>query len=524
MLPSPRRSAGCRAAGRRSEGRTDGSTGAFGINGAARRGRLARLTALTAALTLSAAGIAAAATGTPATVTSTAARSPAALGRTGAASHPAVVRTIVGAAAFGGGAAPIPAIAGAPVIRLQDPSPLSIAKCLQAIRLRCYSPAQYRVAYDLNPLYRAGITGKGRTIVIVDSFGSPTIGRDLAVFDKQWGFPDPTLNILTLGKIPPFNRGNAAMVGWAEETTLDVEYAHAIAPGANILLLETPVAETEGVTGFPEMMDAEQYVIDHNLGDVISQSFGATENTFPDSAQGSHLSLLNLRGAFENAARHDVTVLAASGDSGATNDQADGATLYPYRAISWPSSDPLVTSVGGTQLLLAQDGNKIRPDQVWSDTYGAGGGGVSSVFGRPSFQSNVASVVGDGRGTPDISMSAAVTGGCWVYESFEPSGTGWEILGGTSEATPIFAGVVALADQLAGHRLGNINAALYALGGLSQIKQDTVQTGIVDVTTGRNSYGSKVPGYAAGPGYDLASGWGTIDAARFVLALARVAG
>ena len=133
----------------------------------------------------------------------------------------------------------------------------------------------------------------------------------------------------------------------------------------------------------------------------------------------------------------------------------------------------------------------------------------------------MASVVGGSRGTPDISMSAAVTGGCWVYQSFDASGPGWEILGGTSEATPIFAGVVALADQLAGHRLGNINPALYTLGALSRIKNDPFHTGIVDVTTGSNGYGSKVAGYTAAPGYDLASGWGTIDAKKFVRALAR---
>ena len=205
------------------------------------------------------------------------------------------------------------------------------------------------------------------------------------------------------------------MDGWAEETTLDVEYAHAIAPGAKILLVETPVAETEGVAGFPDIMQAEQWVIDHNLGDVISQSFGATENTFPGFSKSNNSGLRGLRYAFADAARQHVTVLAASGDSGATNDEADGATLYPYRAVSWPSSDPLVTSVGGTQLLLAQDGNRIQPDRVWNDTYGASGGGVSSVFARPSYQNGVAAVVGNWRGIPDISMSAAVAGGSWVY-------------------------------------------------------------------------------------------------------------
>ena len=206
----------------------------------------------------------------------------------------------------------------------------------------------------------------------------------------------PALDVLAFGKLPKFSPSNATMDGWAEETTLDVEYAHAIAPGAKILLVETPTAETEGVTGFPEMMNAEKYVIDRNLGDVISQSFGATENTFPGFGKGNG-ALQGLRYTFEDAASHGVSVLAASGDSGATNDEPDGASLYPYRAVSWPSSDPRVTSVGGTQLLLAQDGNKIQPDEVWNDTYGAGGGGVSSVFSRPAYQAGVATVTGGHR-------------------------------------------------------------------------------------------------------------------------------
>ena len=506
MLPSLRRTARCRAAG------------------IPRRGWRPRLATLAVTLALPAAGFAAAGM-PPASLSAT---SPPAAGAVGAArtGSPAAslprAGTIAGAAAFGGGAAPIPAVAGAPVIQLQSPDPYSTAQCLATLKLRCYSPLQYRVAYDLNPLYRSGVTGKGRTIVIVDSFGSPTIGPDLAVFDRQWGLPDPpALDTLKIGKLPAFNPSNATMDGWAEETTLDVEYAHAIAPGAKILLVETPTAETEGVTGFPEMMNAEKYVIDHNLGDVISQSFGATENTFPGFGKGNG-ALQSLRYAFADAASHGVSVLAASGDSGATNDEPDGASLYPYRAVSWPSSDPRVTSVGGTQLLLAQDGNKIQPDEVWNDTYGAGGGGVSSVFPRPAYQAGVAAVTGGHRGAPDISMSAAVSGGCWVYASFGPGGAGgWEILGGTSEATPMFAGIVALADQLAGHRLGDIDQALYALGAASRDTGGPSRTGIVDVTAGNNTYGP-VTGYTATPGYDLASGWGTIDAARFVPALARL--
>jgi subtilase family serine protease len=424
------------------------------------------------------------------------------------------------AAAAGHAAAPIPSVAGDRAVQLQSPNPLSTAKCLATIKLRCYSPLQYRVAYDLNPLYAGGVTGKGQTIMIVDSFGSPAIRHDLAYFDRQWGLPDPTLNVFKLGKLPPFDKSSATMDGWAEEATLDVEYAHAVAPEAAIDLVETPVAETEGVTGFPQMMAAEKALIDRGGVDVISQSFGATEDTFPGFAKASYASLQSLRYAFKDAAQHDVTVLAAAGDTGATDDEPDGASLYPYAAVAWPSSDPLVTSVGGTQLLLAQDGNKIQPDQVWNDDYGAGGGGRSAVFSQPAFQKDVGPVVQGRRGTPDISMSAAVSGGAWVYQSFEPGGAGWEILGGTSEATPLFAGVVALASQQAGHPLGNIDTALYTLGQQSRTKADARQTGILDVTTGDNTFGD-VTGSKAAPGYDLASGWGTVDAARFVPALAR---
>ena len=109
------------------------------------------------------------------------------------------------------------------------------------------------------------------------------------MFDQQFGFPDPDLGGQWLRqlRIPAFDPTNSTMVGWADETTLDVEYAHAIAPGAKIVLVGTPVAETEGVTGFPEMMNAEKALIDRGIGDVISQSFGATENTFPGYNQAT---------------------------------------------------------------------------------------------------------------------------------------------------------------------------------------------------------------------------------------------
>jgi subtilase family serine protease len=400
-------------------------------------------------------------------------------------------------------------------------APLPTSQCVATIGIHCYSPLQYRAAYNLGPLYAKGITGAGRTIVIVDSFGSPTIQNDLQAFDAQWGLPDTTVQIVQAGTIPPFDPTDSTMVGWAQETSLDVEYAHAIAPGAHIVLVETPVAETEGVTGFPEMMNAEKNLIDHGIGDVITQSFGATENTFPGFDTGNFSSLLNLRFAFQDALLHGVTVLASSGDTGATNFIADGSDVYPFPTNSWPSSDPLVTSIGGTQLILDDAGNRVQPDVVWNDGFGAGGGGFSGVFPRPVFQVGVRSTVGNHRGTPDISMSAAVDGGCWVYYTFVNPTSPWHIFGGTSEASPIFSGIVAMADQVAGHRLGNINGALYLLGAASRLPHSPLPTGLVDVTSGDNSFAG-VTGYPAGPGYDLSSGWGTIDAAKFVPALAHL--
>jgi subtilase family serine protease len=272
-------------------------------------------------------------------------------------------------------------------------------------------------------------------------------------------------------------------------------------------------------------------VVNHNLADVISQSFGATEQTFPNRA-----TLDSLRSAYQNAEAHHVTVLAASGDAGAADVGLDGSTYYLHPVTSWPPSDPLVTAVGGTQLQLNASGQRTAPDTVWNDTYNravneylfgdagpnplAGGGGKSIYFSRPTYQDDVSNVVGSSRGVPDISMSAACNGAVDTYNSFAGQPAGWYPTCGTSEATPEFAGVVALADQVAGHSLGLINPMLYQLAAARA-------RGIVDVTSGNNTVSFRqggavrtVPGFSARPGYDLASGLGTIDARYFVPELA----
>ncbi|MFJ3308497.1 protease, partial [Streptomyces sp. NPDC086549] len=179
----------------------------------------------------------------------------------------------------------VPAIAGHTLVH-GVASPLSSEQCQAKWHIACYTPLQYRTAYNLNPLYRKGITGKGRTIVIVDSFGSPTVQHDLDIYSKQFGLPSTKVKVVKWGHVPAFDPKNADMTGWAGETALDVEMAHAVAPDAKIVLVETAVSETEGTTGLPEMMSAEKHLIDHGVGDVITQSFGATENTFPGFGRG----------------------------------------------------------------------------------------------------------------------------------------------------------------------------------------------------------------------------------------------
>jgi subtilase family serine protease len=404
--------------------------------------------------------------------------------------------------------------------------PLTTAQCRRRLHFACYGPNQLQRAYRLKSLYRHGITGHGQTIVIVDAFGSSTIRHDLAVFDRHYSLPaPPSLRVIApAGKNPP---GNHA--GWAGETTLDVEWAHSMAPGADILLVHTPKNENEGTSGFPQIVKAENYVVRHHLGSVISQSFGATENTFP-----SRHSLLRLRSAYRHAASHHVTVLAATGDTGAADITTSGQ-YYLHPVTDWPPSDPLVTAVGGTVLSLDAKGARNRPDQVWNDSFNravagffgvsvpdpdAGGGGSSIEFGRPAYQDGVAAQVGTHRGLPDVSMSGACSGQVETYQSFPGQPKGWYLACGTSEATPLFAGIVALADQAAGHHLGLINPSLYKLSAAHA-------RGIVDITRGTTTVrvrrGGKehtIHGVRAGRGYDEASGVGTVDGAKLVRELA----
>ena len=257
---------------------------------------------------------------------------------------------------------------------------------------------------------------------------------------------------------------------------------------------------------------------------MISQSFGATENTFPGFRSGNYSSLLDLRYAYQDALAHGVTVLAASGDEGVTNDNTAGS-LYPYPVNSWPSSDPLVTSVGGSMLSLDQAGHHVTPDAVWNDGYGVGGGGTSAVFPRPSVPDRRGQCRRQPPGDPGHLDDRR---GQWRL-------LGLHVLRGHRVPRGQRPGLVHLRGDLRSHpdllrhrRPGRPDGWAppreHQPGALHSRRRSTPYlgsaTGIVDITTGNNSFGG-VTGYQATPGYDLASGWGTIDANKFVRALAR---
>lgn len=405
-------------------------------------------------------------------------------------------------------------------------SPLNVVRIFPALRVvrstaagpaAGLTPAQVSAAYNTGPLTASGIDGAGQTIVVVDSFGSPTIARDLAGFDSYFRLPaPPSLRVIQPAGPVPAYQPTPDRSGWASETTLDVEWAHVMAPAARIVVVETPTSENEGTTGFPQIVTAEKYVLRHRLGEVISQSFAATEQTF-----SSKKALLRLRSPYQLAARDRVTVLAATGDDGATAYTYSMRTFYTTRAVSWPATDPLVTAVGGTQLYLRSNGSRRKPDVAWSDS----GGGQSIFFARPSYQYRVRAVTGDHRGVPDVSMDGSCQSAVAVYASFPGSSPShWSSVCGTSVATPLFAGLVALADQMAGHSLGLLNPTLYAMAAARD-------RGIVDIRRGSNTLtflqGGRehtVRGFAARKGYDLVSGVGTVDAAYFVPELARRSG
>ena len=216
----------------------------------------------------------------------------------------------------------------------------------------CYDPYQMRHAYNTDKLINAGFDGRGKTIVIVDAYQSPRIVQQLNFYNSFYSLPslnglgspsNPNLGSFTQvapDGLTPFVVGDANMTGWAEEISLDVLWAHAIAPGANIVLVLAKSNEDA------DILSATKYAVDHNLGDVISQSFGENESCMDPTL------LAQQHQVFADATLKNITLLASSGDDGAAQGTCDGRSFV--KAASSPATDPLVTAVGGTELHAAR--------------------------------------------------------------------------------------------------------------------------------------------------------------------------
>jgi subtilase family serine protease len=367
----------------------------------------------------------------------------------------------------------------------------------------CYDPYQMRRAYQIRSLVNAGFDGTGKTIVIVDAFDDPNLIADVTYFDNFYGLPPINLQVVRLTSTPGFDSG------WAGETTLDVEWAHAIAPGAKIVLEE---ATTNNDT---DILAALQDAVNNNRGDVISQSFGENETCVdPGIVSAQHQ-------VYANATAKGVTIFASTGDNGAAQQTCDNKSWT--QVASFPAVDPLVTAVGGTELhasdycltVLGCDpatnpaAGTYQSEVAWNepDFQAATGGGYSKVYSEPSYQEGTIHG-GKQRAVPDVAYNGAILHGVLVRLFGH-----WYLFGGTSCGSPQWAAILAITDQVAGHDLGSINEGLYHIGQAQQ----HYATGFHDVLSGNNSVTETdtsnnpvfVQGFDSSEGWDATTGLGS---------------
>jgi len=382
--------------------------------------------------------------------------------------------------------------------------------------LVCYSPSHLRDAYDF-PNVHATPSGAGQTILVVEAYGSPTIQQDLGQFDTENGLPDPPSFALFTQKVPVSPVGSGDLRTWAVETSLDVEYAHAMAPGARIVLA---VADTDDSANLIEVL---KEAVPQYPGAIVSLSFGEDEvGPFSDPAMAPTLEPL-----FAAHVAGGGTVVASSGDLGASNFTifcSPALHCSPTAMADYPASSPSVLAVGGTEGDPYPGGlwnaGHYGGERVWNEVLsigpGAPGGAPSRLFAAPPWQAGFTGV--STRAEPDVSYNAANNGGVLVV-----LGGRHGVVGGTSAAAPQWAAIVALADELRGKRgMPGLGAVAPLLYGIAADRHSYAQD-FHDVTTGSNAlFGdpTKLPGFSAGPGYDLASGLGTPDVARLIKDLA----
>ena len=380
--------------------------------------------------------------------------------------------------------------------------PTTTADACPAQMQTCLTPHAMRVVYGIDSLIQKGFTGKGQTIIDVVSFGSPTLQQDMNVFDQAFNLPPADLQVISPLNVPEYDPRHDKQ-GWGQETEMDVQVIHAFAPEAKFIVLQSPVAETEGIVGLPEYRQLQQYIIDHQLGSIVSQSWGASELTLQDTQGQQELQKWNdlLQ---QGTTNHHITYFSSSGDTGATDYIDDNNHLGNTLATSFAADSPWVTSVGGTSF---QSTGSTFYETAWSSS----GGGFSRFYPMPSYQkmlpTKVQKLFNNRRGVPDVSAQADPTLGLSVY-----LGGQWTLSGGTSASTPVWAAIEAIANQMAGHPLGFINPGLYKLATSATYQQD-----FHNITEGNNSNPQAgVKGYSAAPGWNPVTGLGTPNAEKLI--------
>jgi hypothetical protein len=339
-----------------------------------------------------------------------------------------------------------------------------------------YTPSQILHAYGFD---RLPYDGSGQTIAIVTAYDNPSLTYDLGVFDQQYGLPDPVLTIAKPQGQPRYDHD------WGLETDLDVEWAHAIAPGANILVVEA--LNPSSIFG-NNLLAAVNYARQQSGVVVVSMSWGGPEyrNEMTDDSRyfttpDGHIGGSGLPGG--------VTFVSAAGDRGA--------------AVDWPGASPNVLSIGGTTLTL-DDNNEIASETGWSGS----GGGVSNYETVPDYQ--LPFQTSGMRTVPDFSYNADLSTPYWTYDS---DWGGTQAVYGTSAGAPQWAGLIALVDQgLALNGIGSFDGATQMIPALYHLASVSYGTYYHDIVDGNN-------GYQAGPGYDLVTGIGSPVADQIVEAL-----
>jgi subtilase family serine protease len=367
--------------------------------------------------------------------------------------------------------------------------------------IQCYSPGQYQVAYGVAPLLKRGITGNGETVVMPELANRPgpdftDIRQDLAAFDHKFGLPTAKLTVITTlaGASAPYVAGT--------EEVEDTEMVHAIAPAATLDVVLVPANATANAATFTAAVTGVLHVAITRHAAVVSISGSKGEHLF------TPVQVNRLHTALQQAADHHLTVLASSGDTGVLSDNG------PPKQVSLPASDPLVLAAGGTALDASIVTGAYQGEMAWNADTEASAGGYSALFRRPSYQDGVPRI-GRMRGVPDVAANAdASTAMSLLFTGGIPYPAQ-----GTSAATPLWAAVIALADQDAGQRLGFVNPAIYAIA-----HSPAGHRAFHDVTTGDNSvlWPTRVfAGYQAGPGWDPVTGWGSPNAQILVPLLAQ---